>query len=191
MQCQHGDDECRLSELPLLLPLLPVLVLQPPPLLMPLPPPHGPGRTCSGASPASPPLSSADRVINCAQDLHPEQEDWLPLVACLQATSPKRMPGAVERCAEGAGLEAGPILACADGARGDALEAAAAKETAGLCPEHTCVCDGLVQWEVWDRACALQPNQAAHAGGRHTLTLPASPPPQLRALAGGQRHPPG
>lgn len=80
-------------------------------------------------------------MINCAQDLHPKQEDWLPFVSCLEGATqhPKRMADAVERCASEAGLEAGAIQECTDGARGDALEAAAAKETEGLCPQHTCV----------------------------------------------------
>lgn len=84
-----------------------------------------------------------NRVVNCAQDQAPDQARWFPFVRCLEAADPKGMEEAVEECAADAGLDAAALHECSKpgGARGDELDAAAAKETAALRPPH--------QWVPW------------------------------------------
>lgn len=58
-----------------------------------------------------------NRVINCAQALHPEQGHWLPFVRCLESSRPFEMEKQVERCAQDTGIAADALQACATGGR--------------------------------------------------------------------------
>lgn len=55
-----------------------------------------------------------DRVINCAQSLHPRQGEWFPFVRCLEAAWPA-LAAAAPQCAAAAKLEWAPINKCATG----------------------------------------------------------------------------
>ena len=129
-----------------------------------------------------------DRVINCATHLNPGQDRWLPFVTCLEAAEggAEGMEGAVEGCAAKAGLDAAAIRGCAEGRQGDALERAAAEETAALRPPHRwvpwVVVDGIPLGEdldsLWRYICV------AYAGQRPAACY--APPPSLAAARGLQ-----
>ena len=55
-----------------------------------------------------------DRVINCAQRLHPRQAEWFPFVRCLEAAWPT-LAAAAPQCAADAELKWAPIDKCATG----------------------------------------------------------------------------
>lgn len=82
-----------------------------------------------------------NRVINCVQDLHPDQNQWLPFVVCLESdTDTENQPDEmVITCSKATALDPSPILSCAAGAKGDELEKKAAEETGKLIPQHTYV----------------------------------------------------
>jgi interferon gamma-inducible protein 30 len=129
-----------------------------------------------------------DRVINCATHLNPGQDRWLPFVTCLEAAEggAEGMEGAVEGCAAKAGLDAAAIRGCAEGRQGDALERAAAEETAALRPPHRwvpwVVVNGIPLGEdldsLWRYICV------AYAGQRPAACY--APPPSLAAARGLQ-----
>lgn len=79
-----------------------------------------------------------NRVINCAQQLNPEQQQWLPFVVCLEG---RRDDGeqAVMKCAKQTGLDEDAISKCAHGDQGLELEAQAKERTDSLQPAHTYV----------------------------------------------------
>jgi interferon gamma-inducible protein 30 len=135
-----------------------------------------------------------DRMINCATHLHPGQAHWLPFVTCLEGAEggAEGMEGAVEGCAAKAGLDAAAIHTCAEGPQGDALERAAAEETAALCPPHRwvpwVVVNGIPLGEdldsLWRYICV------AYTGQRPEACF--APPPSLAgAVAGGLQLPAG
>lgn len=132
-------------------------------------------RSPSEQAPFNPP---ADRVINCAQALHPVQTEWLPLVTCLEATPLRRMLAAVNTCAKRAGLDAAELVECADGPQGDALEAAAAAATAALRPPHTyvpwVVVEGVPLGELDDK---LKVSSASKQGERRRVAHNTHPRP--------------
>jgi interferon, gamma-inducible protein 30 len=82
-----------------------------------------------------------NRVINCIQDLHPNQNRWLPFVVCLESDADKQNEPdeLVISCSKATALDPSPILSCAASAKGDELEKKAAEETASLDPQHTYV----------------------------------------------------
>jgi interferon gamma-inducible protein 30 len=75
-----------------------------------------------------------NRVINCVQDIYPDQNQWLPFVVCIesdpdqeqqQGDQPDEM---VITCSKTTALDPSPILSCAAGTKGDELEKKAAEE---------------------------------------------------------------
>eukprot|EP00803_Ostreobium_quekettii_P006249 evm.model.scf_131.7 EVM.evm.TU.scf_131.7 scf_131:50615-52601(+) len=86
-----------------------------------------------------------NRIINCAIDMHPAQDDWFPLVLCLETMGDYTNATAVEDCARRSAADAGSIMACAEGARGKELVERAYAETWSLVPQHT-----WVPWVVID-----------------------------------------
>ncbi|CAD7695265.1 unnamed protein product [Ostreobium quekettii] len=82
-----------------------------------------------------------NRILDCAMDLHPGQDNWFPLVLCLEDSGDFGNRTAVEECAWRSGVDAGSILECAEGPRGKELVEAAYNETWSLVPEH--------RWVPW------------------------------------------
>ncbi|KAK9855791.1 hypothetical protein WJX84_003604 [Apatococcus fuscideae] len=78
---------------------------------------------------------SLNKIINCAIDLNPGQNQWFPYLECVESNISKGV-AAGKSCAEKLGISFAPIQECVNGPHGDELVVSAAKKTAALIPAH-------------------------------------------------------